>query len=52
MSRNPDYENLTNDRVFEAMNIVKNAEQEKRLTYDEYRNVMEVLDASVDPNEK
>ncbi|MBS3199012.1 hypothetical protein [Turicibacter bilis] len=52
MCRNPEYQNLTNDTVFKAMNIVEKAKDEKRLSEDEYRLIMPVLDASFDPNEK
>lgn len=52
MCRNPEYQNLINDKVFKAMNIVEKAKDEKRLSEDEHSLIMPILDASFDPNEE
>ncbi|WP_279022323.1 hypothetical protein [Intestinibacter bartlettii] len=52
MCRNPEHQDLTNAKVFKAMNIVEKAKDEERISLDEYRSIMPVLDANYDPNEK
>ncbi len=50
--RNPEFKDLKNDRVMKSMNTLKKMQVDGRITDEEYRDIMPMLDANVDPNEK